>query len=35
VTIARSVYVISDLDVGETYLDPAATRIERRRGFAG
>lgn len=32
-TIARRVYVISDLHIGGTYPDPAAPRIERRRGF--
>jgi UDP-2,3-diacylglucosamine pyrophosphatase LpxH len=32
-TIARSVYVISDLHIGGTYPDPTAQRIERRRGF--
>ena len=32
-TIARSVYVISDLHIGGTYPDATAQRIERRRGF--
>ena len=32
-TIARSVYVISDLHIGGTYPDPGAPRAERRRGF--
>src|SRR5689334_9048750 len=32
-TIARSIYVISDLHIGGTYPDPAAPHIERRRGF--
>lgn len=32
-TTARSVYVISDLHIGGTYPDPAAPRVERRRGF--
>jgi len=32
-TIARSVYVISDLHIGGTYPDPTAQRVERRRGF--
>ena len=32
-TVARRIYVISDLHVGGAYPDPAAPLLDRRRGF--